>query len=148
MIDEPSEPAEHDQRDGEAVRRLVDVVVELVEAGIVEPDLEGPVAHPLEHVAHLVRSSRAIEPSATASDPRPLRDEPRLIAIRQQPARVRLRDLEHVEVGVDLSAHGGERRDRLVQHHEARRETQVQRVDELEPSRITCSGSMSESRVP
>ena len=46
--------------------------------------------------------------------------------------RVRLRDLEHVELGVELDRHRAERRDRLVEDDEAGRQPQVHRVDELE----------------
>ena len=52
--------------------------------------------------------------------------------VRQKPARVRLRDLEDVELGVDLLPDRRERRDRLVEDDEAARQLQVHRVDELE----------------
>ena len=51
---------------------------------------------------------------------------------QHQRARVRLRDLEDVEVRVELDADRAERRDRLVEQHEARRQPQVHRVDQLE----------------
>ena len=50
-----------------------------------------------------------------------------------QPARVRARDLEDVEVGIQLDADGAERRDRLVEGHEPARQPQVERVDQVEP---------------
>ena len=53
-------------------------------------------------------------------------------ALGQQPSRVRLRDLEHVERRIQLHAHGAERRDRLVERHEPAGQAQLQRVDEIE----------------
>ena len=53
-------------------------------------------------------------------------------AVHEQPARIRLRDLEHVELRIDLLADRGQRRDRLVEDDEAARKLQVHRVDELE----------------
>ena len=47
-------------------------------------------------------------------------------------ARVRLRDLEDVEVRVEVDADRADRRDRLVEHHEPRRQPQVHRVDQPE----------------
>jgi hypothetical protein len=44
----------------------------------------------------------------------------------------RPRDLEHVEVGIELDADGAQRGDRLVEEDEARRQAQVHRVDEPE----------------
>ncbi len=45
-------------------------------------------------------------------------------------ARVRPRDLEDVELRVELDADRADRRDRLVEHHEPRRQPQVHRVDQ------------------
>ena len=47
-------------------------------------------------------------------------------------ARVRPRDLEDVELGVDLGGDRAERRDRLVEDHEPRREAEVHPVDQRE----------------
>ncbi len=57
----------------------------------------------------------------------------RMEAFREQPPCVGLRDLEDVDVRIHLLADRGERRDRLVEHHEAAREPKVHRVDQLEP---------------
>ena len=46
---------EDDERDRDPVRRLVDVVVDLVDPRVLDVDLERPVAQTLEHVADLVR---------------------------------------------------------------------------------------------
>ena len=59
-----------------------------------------------------------------------------------------LRDLEDVELRVELDADGAERRDRLVEQHEPRRQLQVHRVDQLEASRITWIGSISARLAP
>ena len=61
------------------------------------------------------------------------RQPPRGEALHHELTRVRLRHLEHVEVGVELRAHGAERGDRLVQEHESRRQVEVHLVDQLEP---------------
>ena len=53
-------------------------------------------------------------------------------ALRGQPQRVGPRDLEHVEVGVDLEHHARQGRERLVEHHPARRQRDVEAVDRLE----------------
>ena len=52
---------------------------------------------------------------------RAVTDDARVEAIGEQAARVRLRDLEDVEVRVDLLPDRGERRDRLVEHDEPAR---------------------------
>ena len=54
-------------------------------------------------------------------------------AVREQPSRIGLRDLEDVDVRIHLLADRGESRDRLVEHHEATREPKVHGVDQLEP---------------
>ena len=76
--------------------------------------------------------SRATEAEPDRLDARALRERARVEAVDEQPARIRLRDLEHVELRIDLLADRGERRDRLVEDDEAARELQVHRVDELE----------------
>ena len=48
------EPAEHDQRHRDPVHGVVDVVGEVVEAGVPDLDLELPLPGLLHHVAHLV----------------------------------------------------------------------------------------------
>src|SRR4029450_9705839 len=53
-------------------------------------------------------------------------------AVGEQPTRVRLRDLEDVELWIDLLPDRGQRRDRLGEDDEPARELQVHRVDELE----------------
>ena len=57
---------------------------------------------------------------------------PRREPLDDERARVRLRDLEDVEVRVELRADRAERGDRLVQHDEPRRQMEVHRVDQLE----------------
>src|SRR4029079_10279047 len=47
--------AENDDRDGDPVRRLVDVVVDLVDARVLDVHLERPLAQLLEDVGDLVR---------------------------------------------------------------------------------------------
>ncbi len=76
--------------------------------------------------------SRAIDAKPERLDARALREGARMEAVGEQAARVRLRDLEHVEVRIDLLPDRRERRDRLVEHDEAARQLQVHRVDELE----------------
>ena len=60
------------------------------------------------------------------------RDPARREAMHHQLAGVRLRNLEDVEVGIELGADRAERRDRLVQEHVARGQMEVHLVDELE----------------
>ena len=60
------------------------------------------------------------------------RDPLRREALHHQPARIRPRDLEDVEVGIELDADRADRRDRAVEQEIARRQLQVHRVDELE----------------
>ena len=99
----------------------------LVEALVHEADLDLAVADLLEEVVQLVAaSSRAIRASSTPSVLRPLEDAARRVALEHQVARVRLGDLEDVEVRVELDADRAERRDRLVEQQEARRQAQVQ----------------------
>ena len=77
-------------------------------------------------------SSRRDLRQLPALAPRARGDPPRREALDHQLARVRLRDLEDVEVGVELDPDRAERRDRLVEQHEPRRQPQVHRVDERE----------------
>ena len=97
------QPAEDDERDGDPVRRLVDVVVDLVDARVLDVDLERPVAQPLEHVVTWYGSSRAIDAERERLHPRALRAATRgWNRSARSPRAYGLRDLEHVEVGVDL----------------------------------------------
>ncbi len=83
------EAAEDDERDGDAVRRLVDVVVDLVDARVLDVHLERPLAQLLEDVrdlvGHVPRDGR--EPERL--DTRPLREGARMEAVGEQAARVR-----------------------------------------------------------
>ena len=126
------QPAEDDDRDGDPVRRLVDVVVDLVDARVLDVHLEGPLPQLLEDVRDLVGHVPCDGGQPECLDPRPLRERAGVEAVHEQPARIRLRDLEHVELRIDLLADRGQRRDRLVEDHETTRELQVHRVDELE----------------
>ena len=145
---QPDEPAEYDQRHRDPVDGMVDVVAEVVEAGVADLDLKPAVARLLHHVAQLVRQLAGNATELPDLVLRPERDPPRREALRNQPTRVRARDLEDVEVGMELDAHGPERRDRLVEGHEPARQPQVERVDQVEPSRITSIGSMLEMLDP
>ena len=71
---------------------------------------------------------RVVRPLLARAQRQPARREP----LEHELARVRLRDLEHVEVRVDLEADGGERRDRAVEEHEARRQLELQAEDQAE----------------
>ena len=127
------QPTGHDERDHEPVEADVELVHELVEPLVDEADLDLAVAHLLQHVVHLVRKL-ARDAERAAASPRcararePLRRE----ALQHERPRVRPRDLEHVEVRIEVDADGAERGDRLVEHDEARRQPQVHRVDERE----------------
>ena len=106
---------------------------QVVEALVDEADLELAVAGLLEQVVPLVRRlaedrPRAERISFRARSAHPLRRVP----VDHQVARVRLRDLEDVEVRVELDADRAERRDRLVEQDEARRQLQVLGVDQRE----------------
>ena len=100
-----------------------------------EADLDLAVAQLLHHVVELVRELGRDERELRQLAPSLARERARRQALAQQRARVRPRDLEHVEVLVELDPDGAERRDRLVEEHEARRQLQVHRVDELEAPR-------------
>src|SRR5262249_757243 len=63
---------------------------------------------------------------------RPRKDALGREALDQQVARIGLRDLEDVEIGVELDAHRAEGGDRLVEQHEPRGQAQVHAVDEIE----------------
>ena len=54
-MDDPTRPAEYDQRHRDAVDGMVDVVGEVVEAGVADLDLEPALARLLHHVAQLIR---------------------------------------------------------------------------------------------
>ena len=92
-----------------------------------------PSAERLEHVMDLLRRDAQHARQVTHLVLRVARQPSRREALHHELTRVRLRHLEHVEVGVELGAHGAERRDRLVQEHVARRQVEVHLVDELEP---------------
>ncbi len=98
-----------------------------------EAHLDLAVARLLEDVVHLVREvvRHLCEPPRLLPCPR--HDPPRREPLEHQPARVRLGDLEDVEVGIEVDADRPQRRDRLVEQHEARRQAQVERVDQREP---------------
>ena len=119
------QPAGHDERDDEPVERDVEAQHELVEPLVHEADLDLAVAHLLEDVVHLVRQdSRTMRAELARSSLRDARRASRSgrEALEHQVARVRLRDLEDVEVRVELDADRAERRDRLVEQDEARRQ--------------------------
>ena len=122
-----------DQRDHEPVDQRSSFARQVVEALVHEPDLDLAVAELFEHVVHLVRQLSGHLRQLPALAPRAASDPPRREALEHQVARVRLRDLEHVEVRVELDADRAERRDRLVEHHEPRRQPEVHRVDQREP---------------
>ena len=63
--------------------------------------------------------------SSASSRARAAREPVGAEALEQQPARVRPRDLEDVELRIDLDADRGERRDRLVEDDEAGRQLEV-----------------------
>ena len=121
-----------DERDHEPVEQRVELREQVVEPLVHEPDLDLAVAHLLERVVDLVRQIGGDQAQLPALPPRPRCDAARREPLEHQLARVRLRDLEHVEVRVQLDADRPERRDRLVEHHEAGRKPQVHRVDERE----------------
>ena len=128
----PDEPTGHDQRDREPVEDDVELVQELVQALVDEADLDLAVAELLEHVVHLVRESRAMPASCRRLRAASAGHAPRRVAREHQRARVRPRDLEDVELRIQLDGQRPERRDRLVEEHEARRQAQVHRVDQRE----------------
>src|SRR5262249_32855688 len=118
--------------DGYPVGRLVDAVVDLVDHRVLDVHLERALAQLLEHVAHLVWHVPCDRGESQSLDTSSLRERPRMEALGEEPPRVRLRDLEDVEVRIDLLAHRSEGRDGLVEDHESARQLQVHRVDELE----------------
>jgi hypothetical protein len=65
IIGRPEKPAEDDERHRDPVRRLVDVVVDLVDPRVLDVHLERALAQLLEHVRDLVRHVLATDASPT-----------------------------------------------------------------------------------
>ena len=97
-----------------------------------EADLDLAVAHLLERVVHLVRKLVEHRGHVAQLVPGAPRDPLRREALDHELARVRLRDVEDVEVRVELHADRPERGDRAVEEDETRRQLQVHPVDERE----------------
>ena len=126
------QPAGDDERDHEAVDDDVDLVHELVEALVHEADLDLAVAHLLEHVVHLVRQARRDLGQLAASRRARRRDRAGVKRSIISSRAYGCRDLEDVEVRIELDADRAERRDRAVEQQETRRQAQVHRIDQVE----------------
>ena len=130
---EPISPPVDDERDHEPVREHVELVHELVEPLVDEADLD--LARRAPARACRGPGTAARPPSARAATPsRRARPSTRR-GVKRSTISERaygLRDLEDVEVRVEVDPDRADRRDRLVEQHEARRQPQVHRVDQRE----------------
>ena len=123
---------DRDHRDPDAVEDDVHALDQVLEALVAEADLDLPVAHLLERVVHLVRKLVEHRGHVAQLVPGAPRDPLWREALDHELARVRLRDVEDVEVRVELHADRPERGDRAVEEDETRRQLQVHPVDERE----------------
>ena len=114
--------AGHDHRDDEAVEDHVHPVEQVVEPFVHEAHLDLAVAHLLEHVVDLVGELECDLAQPQRLLARARRDPARTKALHQQAARVRARDLEDIEVGIEADADRAQGRDRLVEQQEPRRQ--------------------------
>src|SRR6266545_2768294 len=126
------EPGGDNEGDDQAVDDDVQPVGKVVQPLVDEADLDLPVAHLLEDVVELVRVLGEDRGELDRLPAGPREHALRGVAPEHEAARVGPRDLEDVEVGVELDADRGEGRDRLVEDDEASRQPQVERVDEGE----------------
>src|SRR4051812_23992453 len=124
--------ADHDERDHEPVQRRRQPSHELVQPLVDEADLDLAVAQLLHDVVKLVRKLLCDRGQAQELAPTLPGERARAQPLAHQRPRERRRHLEDVEVLVQLHTHRAQSRDRLVEHHEARRHLQVHRIDEVE----------------